>query len=190
MKLLFISILFLASFSSCIFSDSSAETILRKNGLRLGVGWKDFKLVENLNSDPEDIFTLKNSRQEILRILFFHGLERDQAIKIAQSRSLAVRSLFASRDVPYIGKVSKTESCLSLNKVFSEIEGTEYGFSLLFQLMATKLYVYGSCSEADDYYKSRYMIKYCQKSKTLVEAKLFTEKSQEFSDSNDVIECE
>lgn len=175
---------------SCqFFRSNELNANLEKNGFRLGKEWGEFKPFQGLEADNAQIKTYKNANDELLRIVFFQDMAPEDAFQLAKNRSLAVSSLFSAKDAPYLGQISVTESCLSKNKVSSSIENKEDGFSLLYSLMATSNFVYGSCSEKEDIFQSYYLIRYCQKSRTLVEAKIFVGRNKNFSSSNFSLEC-
>lgn len=176
--------------SSCqFFSSNKFDRQLEKKGFRMNEGWGIFKPFEGLESDHPQIQTYKNSKDEILRIVFFDNISRQEAFQLAKNRSLTIVGLFATKDAPYLGKISATESCLSKNKVDSTIENLSDGFFLRYSLMANSNFVYGSCSEKEDIFRSFYLVRYCESSRTLAEAKIFVGLDQEFSNQNFNLEC-
>ncbi len=175
---------------SCqFFKTNELNANLEKNGFRLEKEWGEFKPFQGLEADNSQVKTYKNANDELLRIVFFPEMGPEDAFQLAKNRSLAVSSLFSAKDAPYLGQISVTESCLSKNKVSSSIENRDDGFSLRYSLMATSNFVYGSCSEKEDIFQSYYLIRYCQKSRTLVEAKIFVDRKKNFSATNFSLEC-
>ena len=176
--------------SSCqLFTSNELDRQLKKNGFRMSEGWGTFESFTGLEADHSQIQTFKNAKGEILRVLFFENISREQAIQLAKNRSLTIVGLFATKDAPYLGKISATESCLSKNKVDSTIENLSDGFFLRYSLMANSNFVYGSCSEKEDIFRSFYLVRYCESSRTLAEAKIFVGLDQEFSNQNFNLEC-
>lgn len=175
---------------SCqFFRTNELNALLSRNGFRLEKEWGEFKPFQGLEADNSQIKTYKNANDEILRIVFFPEMTPEDALQLAKNRSLAVSSLFTTKDAPYLGQISVTENCLSKNKVSSSIENKDDGFSLRYSLMATSNFVFGSCSEKEDIFQSYYLIRYCQKNRTLVEAKIFVDRKKNFSGSNFSLEC-
>jgi hypothetical protein len=183
-------VLFVGLLQGCsFFVKPAAEEEFVKRGFVLQSEWSGFKKIDPLPSDSKSLLAFANSQGEILRLQFFEKLSLAEAKDLARQRSLTIQQLFADREVPYVGKVSTAESCLSKNRVNAQILDTKDGFLLEFQLRATKMFVFGACSETEDYYSTKFIVRYCQKGATLVEAKLFQKIGAEFHSDKPLVEC-
>lgn len=177
--------------SACtLFQKPSASDFLHKFGIKFNENaQKDFIQTELLPTDPTSLNAFRSTNGQILRIQTFPATNLDEAKKIFQYRSRIVKALFETQVVAYRGKVTVEESCLSKNRVQSEVKQSETGIELRFDLLGTKNFVYGSCAESEDEYKSQYILLYCAKANSVLEAKLFYTKTD--PDLNySTIQCE
>ncbi len=185
-----ILLLIVSVLNGCKFwTATSAEEEFAKRGFTLHSSWNGFQKTEKLPSDSDSLFAFALPSGEILRVQFFENLPVDQAKSLARDRSLAIQRLFADREVPYVGKVSAAESCVSKNQINAQFVDRADGFQLEYQLRATKNFVFGACSESEDIYNTKYIIQYCQNSGTLTEAKLFRKIGEDSRSKEPLMEC-
>lgn len=167
----------------------SATDYLQKLGGKINESFpQDFRQIESLPTDSNSLSSFQASNGQILRLQSFPAPDLNEAKKIFQYRSRIVRALFETQVVAYRGKVTVEETCLSKNQVQREAQETPSGLALMYNLMGTKNYVYGSCAEAEDEFKSQYILLYCANAKTVIEAKLFYNKTEADLKSH-VVEC-
>ncbi len=167
--------------SSCSFFNDSALNAY-KNKLKITPDnlAEKFQLQnlanENANVD-QNTFVLGSEIIKIREILF---AETNSAgfQKIIDGKILMIASLFESQTLPYQGAVSQSSTCISHNTKNPTISENDYQKSYEFQLMANKNFVFGTCIESQDIYKTHYLILFCKKTNLLFEIKHFYLKNE------------
>jgi len=101
------------------------------------------------------------------------------AEKIIQSKSILIQSLFATQVVPYQGTITKSSSCLSNNSTEPEVEESDKQKKLTYFLMATENFVFGTCIEDQEIFRTKYVLLLCKNTAEAFEIKLFYPKDQD-----------
>ncbi|MGZ3690721.1 MAG: hypothetical protein ACXVAX_04420 [Pseudobdellovibrio sp.] len=133
---------------------------------------------ESKPSAPQVSFKSYESsdNKEVLKVLISEN-SLDEAKKIINQKSTDIKLLFATQQVPYFGQVTKEMKCTEAVDLKNPLIENENEVSLFLNLTATHHFVYGSCLEDQEIYKSQLLYLYCKKSRKLFELKYFYPKN-------------
>lgn len=130
--------------------------------------------------------TIENSKSEsyqckneYVKIQELPDLDKD-----IDRRILLLKTMFESQTVPYQGTITKNSTCLSQNSTTPAISENDFEKKYVFNLMATANFIFGSCIEEKDIYKTEYTLLLCKKQHKAYEIKHFYPKLNSFDSLN------
>lgn len=174
------------------YKRETIESFLTSNGFNFALNdhpiLSDFTPSKGLSHDSAQIKTFKSDKDSIIRMIVFQVADRKAARDLIEQRAALITELFQDKFTEYRGKYVVPQSCLQKNQVQSNWYDIEGGFYVVYNLMSDKNFIYGSCLNSNDFFKSQFLLIYCESAKAVIESKLFYNKNQSIV-STPIINC-
>jgi hypothetical protein len=181
---------FMPLLNACVRSaQGDLEQAMIKQGVTLkGIAAKDFVVSQGDPATPKEVMTFTNKSGELIQFNRMDSQSEADAVNFMNIKKQAINSLFAAQSEAYTGLITNKISCLKGQNVNRSNQRQAKGAFVFFDLMATSRFVYGTCLENEELYKSQYLLLYCSDRKAVFQLKYFFAKNREFP-SQPVAEC-
>ncbi len=123
--------------------------------------------------DAQGWTTFAISETETLKVRALLNLDAEAAKRLLSFKAQNIYALYQPETDPYFGTMDATGKCRTEVDISPSIQKDSLSDSLVFNLLATRDFIYGTCTESQEVYRSQYLVVYCRQAKAVYEVKYF-----------------